>query len=86
MLERLGVQATFFIPGQAAELHPAAVEAIAAAGQEIAVHGYTHEAPSSMDREREDEHLRRALGILRGFGVDVAGHRAPLFETSDHTI
>ena len=86
LLDRLEVEATFFVPGKVAEDHPGAVEAIAAAGHEIAVHGYTHEAPSSLSREQELDHLRRALGVLRGMGIEVTGHRAPLFEVSLHTI
>jgi len=86
LLDRLEVEATFFVPGKVAEDHPGAVEAIVTAGHEIAAHGYTHEAPSSLGREQEEEHLERALSILRGFGIEVAGHRSPFFEVSEHTI
>src|SRR5437016_3353466 len=39
LLRSKGVTATFFIPGRVAERHPSRVEAIVAAGHEIAHHG-----------------------------------------------
>src|SRR5258708_13224498 len=47
LLARHHVQATFYIPGRVAERHPARVAAIAAAGHEIAHHGYPHTPPPS---------------------------------------
>ncbi|NQV07536.1 polysaccharide deacetylase family protein [bacterium] len=85
LLEQLEVDATFFVPGKSAEDFPETVRSIAV-DHEIASHGYTHEAPSSMGREREEEELLRTLEILASFGVDVAGYRAPFFEPSAHTV
>ena len=42
MLERTGVRATFFVPGLTADLYPAMVESIVAAGHELGHHGYSH--------------------------------------------
>jgi len=86
LLEQLEIDATFFIPGKSAEDFPDSVRSIAAAGHEIAAHGYTHEAPSGMSRDLEDQQLQRTLEILRGFGADVVGYRAPFFEASVHTV
>jgi peptidoglycan/xylan/chitin deacetylase (PgdA/CDA1 family) len=86
LLEQLEINATFFIPGKSAEDFPESVRSIVAAGHEIAAHGYTHEAPSGMSREREDQELQRTLEILNGFGADVVGYRAPFFEASVNTV
>ena len=43
MLERLGIPATFFVPGYDAQCSPESVRSIHAAGHEIAAHGYVHE-------------------------------------------
>jgi polysaccharide deacetylase family protein (PEP-CTERM system associated) len=43
LLARRGVRATFFVLGWIAERHPNIVRDIAAAGHEIACHGYSHE-------------------------------------------
>jgi peptidoglycan/xylan/chitin deacetylase (PgdA/CDA1 family) len=84
-LERLDVKSTFFIPGKSAEDFPASVEAIVAGGHEIAVHGYTHDPPSSLAQEEEEVQLERATQILRACGLDIVGYRAPLYEISKHT-
>ena len=43
LCDRLGVTATFFAPGHTVETFPETAAAIAAAGHEIAAHGYVHE-------------------------------------------
>jgi peptidoglycan/xylan/chitin deacetylase (PgdA/CDA1 family) len=86
MLEDLGVEATFFVPGKSAEDYPETVQSIIAAGHEIAVHGYTHEPPARFTRDQEEDQLRRSLAILQGLGAEVAGYRAPFYEVSVHTI
>lgn len=42
ILARADVHATFFVTGEAADAHPELVERIAAAGHELASHGYRH--------------------------------------------
>lgn len=81
------VRATFFVPGATAERHPDVVRAVAAAGHEIAHHGYEHE--SLLGRSREDELaiLRRGLDALeRTAGVRPLGYRAPWWELGAHTL
>ncbi len=43
LLENRGIKATFFILGWVAERCPALVRKIAAAGHEVASHGYNHQ-------------------------------------------
>ena len=42
-LGEAGVRATFFVEGRNAELYPDALRSIAAAGHEVAFHGWQHE-------------------------------------------
>jgi peptidoglycan/xylan/chitin deacetylase (PgdA/CDA1 family) len=49
VLDRLGVRATFFIPGYSAERSPGICRAIRDAGHEIAHHGYLHEGAHGAD-------------------------------------
>jgi len=42
ILARAGVRATFFITGEAADAHPELVARVAAAGHDVASHGYRH--------------------------------------------
>src|SRR3954451_1926757 len=55
LLEHLAVPATFFVPAYIAEQHPRMVEAIAARGHEIGLHGYLHEKLASLDETAEEE-------------------------------
>src|SRR4051794_9257323 len=42
LLERYGLPATFFVPGETAERWPGTVDAIREHGHEVALHGHTH--------------------------------------------
>lgn len=88
LLERRGIQATFFIPGHTAVTYPDSVRAIAAAGHEIGHHGYLHENPvalASADDERRV--LERGLEALqRVAGARPVGYRSPAWDNSPHTI
>jgi len=86
MLDRMEVEGTFFIPGKSAEDFPETIESIVREGHEIAVHGYTHDSPSSLTLDEEESQLKRTTQILRGKGVSVTGYRAPLYEISKHTL
>src|SRR5947207_10040445 len=86
MLERTGVRGTFFVPGLTADRHPATVEAIAAAGHEIAHHGYSHvpyHALSAGGQRRDVERGLESLERITGRRPD--GFRAPWWELTDST-
>jgi peptidoglycan/xylan/chitin deacetylase (PgdA/CDA1 family) len=85
LLAAKGVTATFFVPGRVAERHPTRVEAIVAAGHELAHHGYNHTSPSALSRDEEDVELGKGLDVLRSFGAEVTGYRSPAWDFSAHT-
>jgi peptidoglycan/xylan/chitin deacetylase (PgdA/CDA1 family) len=85
LLAAKGVTATFFVPGRVAERHPDRVEAIVAAGHELAHHGYTHTSPTTLTRDEEDVELATGLEVLRSFGAEVSGYRSPAWDFSAHT-
>ncbi len=81
ILERHGVRSTFFVPGWTAERHPAVIRDIAAAGHEIAHHGYLHESPLGRSVAEQAEAIDRGIDALeRIAGVRPVGYRAPLWE------
>src|SRR6202158_1184845 len=45
MFGRLGIKTTWFIPGHSIETFPKEMKAVADAGHEIGIHGYSHENP-----------------------------------------
>src|SRR5205809_6522942 len=57
LFKRLGIRTTWFIPGHSIETFPEQMKAVADAGHEIGIHGYSHENPIAMTREQETEIL-----------------------------
>lgn len=86
LLERHGIKATFFVPGRSAERHRDRVRQIAAAGHELAHHGYTHTSPTTLSRQAEEVELSEGLRVLRSFGAEVVGYRSPAWEFSPNTM
>ncbi|HEY6839443.1 MAG TPA: polysaccharide deacetylase family protein [Geobacteraceae bacterium] len=77
------VEATFFVLGCVAEAIPGLVPAIAAAGHEVASHGYSHRLVSRLDPGEFREELRRTGDILeRQAGQRPVGFRAPQWSLS----
>jgi polysaccharide deacetylase family protein (PEP-CTERM system associated) len=80
MLDRHTARGTFFVLGWIARHRPEVVLAIAAAGHEIASHGFWHERVTSLDRETFREDLRTSkLALEDLIGAEVVGYRAPSF-------
>jgi polysaccharide deacetylase family protein (PEP-CTERM system associated) len=83
LLERLdghNARGTFFVLGWIAKHRPEVVQAIAAAGHEIASHGFWHERVTSLDRQALREDVRSSKQALEDLiGVEVVGYRAPSF-------
>ena len=83
VLERTGTRSTFFVPGYTAELHPGTVRDIAAAGHEIAHHGYHHLKPAGLSTAEQIEQLDRGSDALeRVSGIRPVGYRAPMWDLS----
>jgi len=80
LLGRHGASATFFTLGWVAERQPAMIRAIAAAGHEVASHGYDHRRVTELEPEAFREQVRRTKGILEALsGQPCLGYRAPSY-------
>jgi peptidoglycan/xylan/chitin deacetylase (PgdA/CDA1 family) len=86
LLADRGVPATFYLPGHTADQHPGAVAAIAAAGHEIAHHGYLHRGTDSLDAASQQAELEHGLTALGRLGIVPAGYRSPGWELSPETL
>jgi peptidoglycan-N-acetylglucosamine deacetylase len=86
LLKERGLKATFFVPGRVCERHPASVSAIAEAGHEVGLHGYTHTDPTKQSYEQEREELEKSIGLIKEFGVSPRGYRSPAWEFSENTL
>ncbi|GIH60182.1 polysaccharide deacetylase family protein [Microbispora siamensis] len=85
LLGELGVPATFFVPGWVAEQRPGLAASIVERGHEVAHHSYSHRPPTSMTAKEERADFERALEVFARQGIEIAGHRAALWEASWQT-
>jgi peptidoglycan-N-acetylglucosamine deacetylase len=86
LFKKHGLQTTWFIPGHSAETFPDQMKAVADAGHEIGVHGYSHENPIAMTREQEEAILDKCLEVLTKLsGKRPTGYVAPWWEFSPVT-
>ncbi|WP_158818766.1 polysaccharide deacetylase [Methylocapsa sp. S129] len=86
LFERLGIKTTWFIPGHSIETFPKEMQAVADAGHEIGIHGYTHENPIAMTREQEVVILDKCIDLVTKLsGKRPTGYVAPWWEFSTVT-
>ncbi len=86
MFEQAGIKATFFVLGWVAERNPGLVREIAAAGHEVACHGYSHELIYRQSRARFGAETRRAKAILEDqVQSPVLGYRAASYSIIQET-
>jgi peptidoglycan-N-acetylglucosamine deacetylase len=86
LFKKYNLRTTWFIPGHSAETFPDQMKAVANAGHEIGVHGYSHENPIAMTREQEEAILDKCLDVLSKLsGKRPTGYVAPWWEFSPVT-
>jgi polysaccharide deacetylase family protein (PEP-CTERM system associated) len=72
--------ATFFTLGWVAERYPGLVQRIAAAGHEVASHGFAHRRATEQHPKEFLADIRLAKAVLEDIaGCEVRGYRAPSF-------
>ncbi|HZF27064.1 MAG TPA: XrtA system polysaccharide deacetylase [Steroidobacteraceae bacterium] len=79
--------ATFFTLGWVAERFPELIRRIAAAGHEVASHGYDHTRLTNMTPAQLRADLSRTKGLLEDVvGKPVLGYRAPSYSIGRHNL
>lgn len=87
LLQRRGIKATWFAPGHSIETFPAQLEAVVEQGHEVGCHGYSHENPSAMSPEQEEDVLVHSIELVRKLtGVKPEGYTAPWWDPSASTM
>jgi polysaccharide deacetylase family protein (PEP-CTERM system associated) len=87
ILQSSDTRATFFVLGWVAEKCPQLVREIAAAGHEVASHGYGHEHVYSLQPSEFRSDVVRSKQCLEDLtGKAVRGYRAPSFSITDWAI
>jgi peptidoglycan/xylan/chitin deacetylase (PgdA/CDA1 family) len=86
LFKRMDLQTTWFIPGHSIETFPEQMQAVADAGHEIGIHGYSHENPIAMTRQQEEAVLDKSIELVtRLAGKRPSGYVAPWWEFSNVT-
>jgi len=86
LFARWGIKTTWFIPGHSIETFPEQMKAVAKAGHEIGIHGYSHENPIAMTREQEMAVLDKCIDLVGALsGRRPTGYVAPWWEFSPVT-
>jgi len=87
LFDGANLRATFFVLGWVAERHPALVRQIAAAGHEVASHGFGHRLVYDQSPAEFREDLRRSRGAISdAASVPVLGYRAPSFSITTRSL
>ena len=86
LFEMHDIKATWFTPGHSIETFPAQMQAVANAGHEIGLHGYSHENPIEMTPAQEEVVLDKSIELItRLAGKPPTGYVAPWWEFSPVT-
>lgn len=87
LLDEAGCRGTFFVLTWNAERHPEIVRRIAAAGHEVATHGYAHRIVYEQTPEQFRADVERAKKTLEDIiGEAVLGYRAPSFSFTKQSL
>jgi len=83
LFDRFGVKTTWFIPGHSLETFPDQMKAVADAGHEIGMHGYSHENPIAMTPDQEEAVMDYSIELIEKLcGRRPTGYVAPWWEFS----
>jgi len=87
IFDQSGIKATFFVLGWVAERYPALVQRIAAAGHEIASHGFAHRLVYDLTPSMFRDDIRRSKAVLESAAsASVQGYRAPSYSITPRSL
>ena len=65
ILDKHEIKATFYVPGDTAERHTAAIQAVIERGHEIGHHGYLHKRSDAISPFEQEEEIERGIASAR---------------------
>jgi peptidoglycan/xylan/chitin deacetylase (PgdA/CDA1 family) len=87
ILDKHGIPATFYIPGDTAERHSKALQFLRESRHEIAHHGHMHLRSDKVSVEAQRDEIDRGLQALeRHLGVRARGYRSASWELTPETF
>ncbi|WP_049914262.1 polysaccharide deacetylase family protein [Haloterrigena salina] len=86
LFDEQDIETSWYVPGHTIDTFRDEIEAVAADGHELGVHGYSHENSTDLSREQEDEILEVSIDLIEDVtGSEPVGHRASWWEFSENT-
>ena len=86
LFTRWGIKTTWFVPGHSIETFPEQMRAVAEAGHEIGMHGYSHENPVAMTPVQEEAIFDKCIEVIEQLcGKKPRGYVAPWWEFGSKT-
>ena len=88
LLDKYKVPASFYIPAVSAMMHPEMIQQLKNTPHEVAMHGWIHENPETINDSAEEWRLiSQALDLLeKQWGRRPVGNRNPSWTMSSYTI
>jgi peptidoglycan/xylan/chitin deacetylase (PgdA/CDA1 family) len=87
ILDRHEIKGTFYVPGDTAERHTKAIQAVQDQGHEIGHHGYLHKQSDAIDADEQRAEIEKGLDALRDrLDVTPKGYRSPSWELTPETL
>ena len=87
LLNQHQIRATFFALGQTCRRFPQLLPRIAAAGHEVASHGWSHELVYRLSPQQFDDELGASVELIRSqTGQWPLGYRAPAFSITERSL
>lgn len=86
ILNKHDVKATFFVLGKVIEDHPDLIGDIIEEGHEIGCHGYSHSELFNIGEQELDNEITKCLELIKPFGIQYKGFRAPYFSVEQRTL
>ncbi len=87
LFDEMQVRGTFFVLGWVADRYPKLIQRIAAAGHELASHGYWHQLVYDLTPEEfSKDILDSKEAIANATGVVVTAYRAPSFSITERSL
>jgi polysaccharide deacetylase family protein (PEP-CTERM system associated) len=85
LLNKKNVKATFFVLGNVIEEYPETIRQLINEGHEIACHSYSHTELFYLDAGLFEKEILRCIELLKPFGKNYAGFRAPYFSIDNRS-
>ncbi|MFC1995068.1 polysaccharide deacetylase [Chloroflexota bacterium] len=86
LLDTYNIKSTWFIPGHTADTYPDIVKEIYTRGHEIGHHGYLHESPNKLSKEKERASSIKGINALMAItGKKPLGYRSPSWNLSPYS-